>query len=159
MPNCPQCNKPLAEIVKQCPSCRADLSLLVNYVAGLSGTLERADQLTRQGELAQAFWIYLEVLEVDPDNPIAKRHVGQIATAVRQFDRSAPARRWAMTHLVSDPPSPVKVAAKWAAVGVAILAAFLLGYFVANRSEPEEDSPGPTKPPAKFKPLDGMGPG
>jgi hypothetical protein len=39
-------------------------------------------------------WAYLAVLEVDPDNPQAKRQVGQVAAAVRQFDRIAVGRRW-----------------------------------------------------------------
>src|SRR6185295_10881949 len=95
MPQCPQCTKPLAELTRQCPSCRADLELLVDYVNGLQSSLERAQQLTRAGELGAAVWAYLEVLEVDPDNAAAKRQVGQVATAVRQFDKTAPGRRWA----------------------------------------------------------------
>ena len=83
MPSCPQCNKPLTELSRQCPTCRADLDLLVHYVNGLQGSLDRAEQLTRAGELGQAVWAYLEVLEVDPDNPAARRQVGQIATVVR----------------------------------------------------------------------------
>src|SRR5439155_115336 len=47
-------------------------------------------------ELGQAVWAYLEVLEVDPDNAAARRQVGQVATAVRQFDKTAPGRRWAL---------------------------------------------------------------
>src|SRR5262245_62163333 len=95
MPQCPQCSKPLVELTRQCPSCRADLDLLVDYVHGLQGHLYRAEQLTRAGALGQAVWAYLAVLEVDPDNAAARRQVGQIATAVRQFDRTAPGRRWA----------------------------------------------------------------
>jgi hypothetical protein len=72
----------------------ADLDLLVDYVSHLQGGLERAENLTRAGELGQAVWAYLEVLEVDPDNVPARRQVGQVATAVRQFDLSAPGRRW-----------------------------------------------------------------
>ena len=34
------------------------------------------------------------MLEVDPDNATARRQVGQVATAVRQFDQTAPGRRW-----------------------------------------------------------------
>src|ERR1700741_233249 len=94
MPTCPQCNKNLVELTRRCSSCQADLDLLVDYVSHLQGGLERADNLTRAGELAQAVWAYLEVLEVDPDNPTARRQVGQVATAVRQFDQTAPGRRW-----------------------------------------------------------------
>ena len=39
-------------------------------------------------------WAYLEVLEVDPDNATARRQVGKVVTAVRQFDQTAPGRRW-----------------------------------------------------------------
>jgi hypothetical protein len=34
------------------------------------------------------------VLEVDPDNETARRQVGQVAAAVRHFDKDAPRRRW-----------------------------------------------------------------
>jgi hypothetical protein len=68
--------------------------LLVNYVENLQDGLVRADALTKQGELGEAVWAYLEVLEVDPDNATARRQVGQVVTAVRQFDRAAPGRKW-----------------------------------------------------------------
>jgi hypothetical protein len=79
---------------RECPRCRADLSLLVDYVDHLQDGLARAEALTRAGELGQAVWTYLAVLEVDPDNPVARRQVGQVAAAVRQFDRIAVGRRW-----------------------------------------------------------------
>src|SRR5262245_46140173 len=94
MPQCPQCNKTLRELVRRCPTCQADLDLLVDYVSHLQGSLDRAENLTRDGELGHAVWAYLEVLEVDPDNASARRQVGQVATAVRQFDLTAPGRRW-----------------------------------------------------------------
>jgi hypothetical protein len=31
---------------------------------------------------------------VDPDNPVARGQVGKVATAVREFDRTAPGQRW-----------------------------------------------------------------
>ena len=34
------------------------------------------------------------MLEVDPDNAVAREQVGQVVAAVRQFDQSAPSRRW-----------------------------------------------------------------
>jgi hypothetical protein len=94
--NCPNptCKKPLAAPVKTCPSCRADLSLLVHYVENLTDGLDQAERLTRAGELGEAVWAYLAVLEVDPDNAAARRQVGKVATAVRQFDETAPGRRW-----------------------------------------------------------------
>jgi len=95
MLQCPQCTKPLRELARRCPTCQADLELLVDYVGHLQGGLERAENLTRAGELGEAVWAYLAVLEVDPDNPAARRQVGQVATAVRQFDHVTPGRRWA----------------------------------------------------------------
>ena len=91
---CPMCKKELAEWSSACPRCRADLSILVDYVGHLQDGLARADELTRQGELGEAVWAYLEVLEVDPDNAQARRQVSKVATAVRQFDRAAIGRRW-----------------------------------------------------------------
>src|SRR5208282_1779608 len=94
MPICPQCTKPLREFSRRCPSCQADLDLLVDFVSQLQGGIERAENLARDGELGKAFWAYLEVLETDPDNVAARKQVGQVVTAVRQFDRVAPGRRW-----------------------------------------------------------------
>ena len=95
MLQCPQCTKPLRELVRRCPTCQADLDLLVDYVSHLQGGLERAENLVRAGDLGQAMWAYLEVLEVDPDNATGAAQVGQVVTAVRQFDSVMPGRRWA----------------------------------------------------------------
>ena len=73
--------------LRGCRHCRAYLDLLVEYVSQLQTGLERAESLTRAGELDQAVWAYLAVLEVDPDNATARRQVGRVVTAVRQFDR------------------------------------------------------------------------
>src|SRR5262245_15818550 len=91
---CPMCKKGLPDLARQCPRCRTDLTLLVDYVDALQVALARADARARAGELGEAVWAYLEVLEVDPDNPIARRQVSQVVTAVRQFDRATPGRRW-----------------------------------------------------------------
>src|SRR6187399_211727 len=96
MPKCPQCSKPLRDLVRRCPSCQADLDLLVDYVSHLQGGLQRAENLVRAGELAEAVWAYLEVLETDPDNGPARRQIGRVVTAVRRFDLSTPARRVAI---------------------------------------------------------------
>ena len=132
MPQCPQCSKPLRELVRRCPTCQADLDLLVDYVSHLNGGLERAENLTRAGDLGQAFWAYLEVLEVDPDNAPAKKQVGQVVTAVRQFDHVSEGRRW-LAQVRHGPPrkSPWAVLPAWAwatiAVGCVVIA-FTLGY-------------------------------
>lgn len=94
MPKCPQCSKDLPVMTRQCRFCKADLDLLVEYVNHLDGGLERAEELTRAGELDRAIWTYLEVLEVDPGNATARKQVGRVATAVRQFDNVSPTRRW-----------------------------------------------------------------
>jgi len=94
MLTCPMCKKKAPALERECPSCHADLSLLTDYVGNLAVGLMRADELTRAGMLGEAVWAYLEVLEVDPDNALARRQVGQVVTAVRQFDNAATSRRW-----------------------------------------------------------------
>lgn len=90
----PTCAKKLESLERECPRCRTDLSLLVDYVENLDVGLVRAEALTRAGQLGEAVWAYLEVLEVDPDNATARGQVGQVCAAVRQFDRAALGRRW-----------------------------------------------------------------
>src|SRR5216683_8391170 len=90
----PTCGKKLPALERECPRCRTDLSLLCDYVDHLSDGLARAEALTRAGELGEAVWAYLAVLEVDPDNATARRQVGQVVAAVRQFDDLTPGRRW-----------------------------------------------------------------
>jgi hypothetical protein len=90
--NCPMCKKPLTSLDRECSSCHADLSLIINYVEDLAGGIARADLLTRSGRLAEAVFAYLEVLDVDPENRIARKQVGQVASAVRNFD-SRPRRK------------------------------------------------------------------
>jgi hypothetical protein len=132
MPQCPQCTKPLAELARECPYCRANLDLLVAYVSQLQTGLERAERLTREGELDEAVWAYLAVLEVDPDNATARRQVGRVATAVRQFDRTAPGRRWLARFRGEDPDEGLAArVARWlwlALVLVLVAGAFLLGF-------------------------------
>jgi hypothetical protein len=94
MLTCPMCKKTLHKLEKTCPTCRTDLSLLVDYVEGLEVGLGRALALTKAGELGEAVWAYLNILEVDPDNPTARSQVGTVVAAVRQFDRASPGRRW-----------------------------------------------------------------
>ncbi|HWG43445.1 MAG TPA: hypothetical protein VN688_11720 [Gemmataceae bacterium] len=94
MLTCPMCKKKLRGLEKECLNCRTDVSLLVHYVEDLRDGLSQAEALTRAGELGEAVWAYLGVLEVDPDNATARRQVGKVATAVRQFDQTATGRRW-----------------------------------------------------------------
>jgi hypothetical protein len=94
MIKCPMCRELLSDEARQCSKCRTDLSLLADYVSHLRQGLAQADTCTRAGELGDAVWAYLAVLEVDPDNTTARRQVGKVVTAVRQFDQSAEGRRW-----------------------------------------------------------------
>jgi hypothetical protein len=131
---------------------------LVDYVSGLQDSLGRAEEFVRTGELGQAVWAYLEVLEVDPDNTAARRQVGQVATAVRQFDRTAPGRRWmqGLPPLINRKPRIPKlsVVLKRALIAAAILTAFGLGYLFgvglpADTTPPTATDP-TNKPPPKI---------
>lgn len=94
MLKCPMCRELLPDDARKCKKCQTDLALLADYVSHLRGGLTEAEALTKAGELGDAVWAYLAVLEVDPDNATARRQVGKVATAVRQFDQAAPGRRW-----------------------------------------------------------------
>jgi hypothetical protein len=164
MITCPMCKKRLRGMEKECLNCKADVSLLVDYVTNLRDGLARAEAYTRAGELGDAVWAYLAVLEVDPDNAAARRQVGKVATAVRQFDETAPGRRW-LTKLhkqkrfrrwlanfnESGQGASLAGAALWFLV---ILGALIIGYMIgvqnvqpANTGEP----PGQSAPEDKEK--------
>jgi hypothetical protein len=122
----PSCKKPLPALTRTCSFCQTDLSLLVDYAGDLQSSLDRAEAMTRRGELGAAVWSYLEVLEVDPDNPAARHQVAQVAAAVRQFDQAKLARLRA-----GELALPLDFwAALWkVVVGVLLLlAAFWIGY-------------------------------
>lgn len=93
MLTCPMCKKSLRTMARECPSCRTDLSLLVDFHENQDDSLKRAEERTRAGDLGEAIWAYLEVLEVDPDNPTARKQVGRVVRAIRQFDQIA-YKRW-----------------------------------------------------------------
>jgi len=143
MITCPMCKKKLPGMDKKCANCKTDVSLLVDYVENLRDGLRRAEQLTKKGELGDAVWEYLEVLEVDPDNSVARRQVGKVATAVRQFDQTAPSRRWRkklqrqtawrrmLANLSSDGDGGWLSGVFWF---VAVVAALVIGFFLGQWS-------------------------
>jgi hypothetical protein len=159
MLTCPMCKKRLRGLEKQCANCRTDVSLLVDYVDNLREGLERAEALTRAGELGEAVWEYLAVLEIDPDNATARRQVGKVATAVRQFDNTAPGRRWfnrlrkqtrfrrLAARLHEGEGNGVLSGLLWFLL---IFGALLLGYFFGVRSASAPVAPDTT--PANDKP-------
>ena len=86
MLTCPMCKKLLEPGTTPCLRCRADLTLLVDYMSNLDDHLGKADASLKAGELGDAVWAYLNVLETDPEHAVARRQVSKVATAVRQFD-------------------------------------------------------------------------
>lgn len=119
---CPWCKKKPPALARECPTCHADLSLLHDYVVGIAASLERAESMTREGRLAEAVWAYLDVLDVDPENAEARRQVGRVAAAVRNFD-SQPRRR---------PGQEEWGKGIWMAI---VLAALLLGFGLGMLAE------------------------
>ncbi len=159
MLRCPQCNKPLPQLLRRCPSCQADLDLLVDYVHHLQGGLERAENLVRAGELDQAIWAYLEILEVDPDNATARRQVGRVATAVRQFDHTSASRAWWRAIRGEEELGANKILV-WVRTGALLVLVFALGlalgYGLANL--PGESEPAwPSEPPRLQRPTPTLG--
>jgi hypothetical protein len=132
------------------------VSLLVNYVEDLRDGVAQAEALTRAGELGEAVWAYLAVLEVDPDNAKARRQVGKVATAVRQFDQTAPGRRWRKKLLKQTRVR--RWMAGWNQEGdstsllsgvlwfLLIFGALMIGYFIGVRSiQPHAENTQDTK--------------
>jgi hypothetical protein len=151
---CPQCAKALSELSRRCPYCMADLDLLVDYVSDLQVGLDRAEQFTKNGELGLAVWSYLEVLEIDPNNPTAREQVGQVATAVRQFDRVAPGRRWHQGPATGwfGEAFPGKVLLLVGIALVGLFTAFAIGYGLGHKAGPEDTTRTPElEKPAKPK--------
>lgn len=156
MIKCPMCREMLADNAKQCRKCQTDLSLLSDYTSHLRDGLTRAETATRSGELGEAVWAYLAVLEVDPDNSSARRQVGKVVTAVRQFDQMAPGRRWAKAvhkegryrrwlASVDEGESPLSGFVSWAILFViffgGVVAAYFLGYNHGHKAAPGEMKP------------------
>lgn len=88
MLTCPMCKKDLLPGTTPCPRCRTDLSPLVDFMYNLDEHLTKADEALKAGELGDAVWAYLNVLETDPEHAVARKQVSQVATAVRQFDEA-----------------------------------------------------------------------
>src|SRR5262249_2443597 len=88
MLTCPMCKKALEARANPCPRCRTDLTLLVDFMSNLDEHLAKAEEALKRGELGDAVWAYLTVLETDPDHTVARRQVSKVATAVRQFDEA-----------------------------------------------------------------------
>src|SRR5437773_2037388 len=88
MLTCPMCKRALEPPATPCPRCRADLTLLVDFMSNLDEHLTKADAALKAGEIGDAVWAYLNVLETDPDHPVARKQVLKVATAVRQFDEA-----------------------------------------------------------------------
>jgi uncharacterized protein YbaR (Trm112 family) len=136
MLTCPMCKKPLRSMARECPTCRTDLSLLTDYAGALQDGLARAESLTKEGELGEAVWTYLGVLEVDPDCPAAQRQVGQVAAAVRQFDQITHGRRWSQRvrgRAMFGEESGWFSVVIWV---VLVLAALFVGYWIGHRNSP-----------------------
>jgi hypothetical protein len=164
MLTCPMCKKRLPGVEKKCANCKTDVSLLVDYVENLRDGLQRAEHLTRQGDLGDAVWEYLEVLEVDPDNATARKQVGKVATAVRQFDQTAPGRRW--QKKLQRQTAFRRWMANWNSDGegggwlsglfwfVIVLCALIFGYFIGQyaANHPAPTTAAPPNTPAVEKP-------
>ncbi len=125
------CKKVLEPAATPCPRCRTDLSLLVDFMSNLDEHLHKADEAMKAGDLGDAVWAYLNVLETDPDHPLARRQVSKVATAVRHFDeaRSGGRQRWLLIGIA-------------AALVVAVLLGlvFYFGYYLGGRRQPLKDS-------------------
>ncbi|MCI0379330.1 MAG: hypothetical protein L0215_17105 [Gemmataceae bacterium] len=151
MPQCPQCAKPLREVTRRCPSCQADLALLVDYVSHLNGGLERADNLLKAGELGPAVWAYLEVLEVDPDNAPARRQVGQVVTAVRQFDQVNEGRRWLSRIRSEAGDNLLQRWRNYILIAAGVFLAFSIGFWLGGLSFEESNGAQPDPPVPQHK--------
>jgi hypothetical protein len=100
------------------------------------------------------------VLEVDPDNATARRQVGKVVTAVRQFDQTAPGRRWAKAvhkegryrrwlASMEEGESSLSGILSWALLFLiffgGVAAAYYLGYHNGRKVPPEKMDPVETR--------------
>lgn len=160
MIKCPMCREMLADDTRQCRKCQTDLTLLSDYTSHLRDGLSQAETSTRAGELGDAVWAYLAVLEVDPDNATARRQVGKVVTAVRQFDQTAPGRRWARAVAkegryrrwlasMEEGESSLTGMLGWGILFVVILVGVLAAYYAGLYQG--KHSPPPTMPEAESR--------
>jgi hypothetical protein len=137
-------------MARECPSCRTDLSLLVDFHENQDDSLKRAEERTKDGDLGEAIWAYLEVLEVDPDNPTARKQVGRVVRAIRQFDQIA-YKRWRQRQRGQARARPwlddMPFSFTWLRITMAILLlaavlflGFRWGYHVAQRGSTDASS-------------------
>jgi hypothetical protein len=59
---CPLCKKPIKTLVRECPTCRTDLSLLADFMTQVEAGLRRAEEHARAGRLGDAMWAAAVVL-------------------------------------------------------------------------------------------------
>ena len=106
------------------------------------------------------------MLEVDPDNATARRQVGKVATAVRQFDQTAPGRRW-QKKLQRQTAFRRWMANHWSGDGdgwgtavwfVLLVCAMVIGYFIGQWVT-SRTTPAPSSPPAAAAPAEPSGAG
>jgi hypothetical protein len=94
--------------------------------------------------LDEGDWGIPRVLEVDPDNAVARRQVGRVATAAREFDRAAPGRRW-LQRLGREARFRHWLYTRlrlrlsdawifWVVIAAMLILFFALGFFVGYRS-------------------------
>jgi hypothetical protein len=124
MLTCPMCKKSLPRGTTPCSRCRADLSLLVEFMDNLDEHLNKAEAAMKAGELGEAVWAYMNVLETDPEHPVAVKQVRQVATAVRQFDE---ARRTGQRTMLL-----IGIGAALAAI-VLFIGIFVAGFWIGRK--------------------------
>jgi hypothetical protein len=112
------CKTELPAPTPRCPRCQTDLSLLADFVTDLKTLLDKADAHRRGGEIALAVQAYLNVLEVDPSNSVARDTVGPALIAARTIER------------MSQPRERLIRVSQVMMLFAVVAGAFLVGYWV-----------------------------
>jgi hypothetical protein len=118
MLTCPLCKTTLPAPTPRCPRCQTDLSLLADFVTDLKTLLDKADAHRRAGEIADAVQGYLDVLEVDPTNAVARGGLGPVLLAVRTIER------------MSQPKERLIRLSQVVMLFAVVVGAFVVGYWV-----------------------------